>query len=449
MTATKDAIHFTVKVVDDGKSGKLTARAIYPDTPDGRKFVNTYSTGDTPVNVSLNGKKVLSFEYGLEPADITGKFTFTATGKDGAPMPEKTTAANDKTGNVDFGNISFTLDDLKDVEPNDQNERIKTFEYTITESGSVAGITNDSSAKTVKIQLKDDGKGHLTAERVSDGDVGFTFTNTYKVDPKNYSITENIKGTKVLRGKDLKDGEFTFEQVEYNDQEETVVAAGTNDKDGNITMDAVTYTKPGTYMYTVREKAGSNPGITYDRMTYEVTVYVTDNGDGTLSANVEGPEKMTFNNTYEPEDAAVSVTAMKKLDGSVLKDGQFTFQLKDEDGEVVSTVKNAADGKVVFESMTFHEAGEYKYTITEVNDKQEKVTYDAKAQNIIVKVTDDGSGMLQAAVEGAGTFHNVYNADGKGARTGDDFQIWLIAGIALLALAGAGAVFFVRRRKRN
>ena len=449
VTATKDAIHFTVKVVDDGKSGKLTARAIYPDTPDGRKFVNTYSTGDTPVNVSLNGKKVLSFEYGLEPADITGKFTFTATGKDGAPMPEKTTAANDKTGNVDFGNISFTLDDLKDVEPNDQNERIKTFEYTITESGSVAGITNDSSAKTVKIQLKDDGKGHLTAERVSDGDVGFTFTNTYKVDPKNYSITENIKGTKVLRGKDLKDGEFTFEQVEYNDQEETVVAAGTNDKDGNITMDAVTYTKPGTYMYTVREKAGSNPGITYDRMTYEVTVYVTDNGDGTLSANVEGPEKMTFNNTYEPEDAAVSVTAMKKLDGSVLKDGQFTFQLKDEDGEVVSTVKNAADGKVVFESMTFHEAGEYKYTITEVNDKQEKVTYDAKAQNIIVKVTDDGSGMLQAAVEGAGTFHNVYNADGKGARTGDDFQIWLIAGIALLALAGAGAVFFVRRRKRN
>ena len=449
VTATKDAIHFTVKVVDDGKSGKLTVKAIYPDTPDGRKFVNTYSTGDTPVKVSLNGTKVLSSADGLNPDDITGKFTFTVTGKAGAPMPEKTTATNDKTGNVDFGNITYTLDDLKNVEPNDQNERIKTFEYTIKESGTVAGITNDSSAKTVKIQLKDDGKGHLTAERVSAGDVGFTFTNTYKVDPKNYSITESIKGTKALEGKDLKDGEFTFEQVEYNDQEEKVVATGANDKDGNITMGAVTYTKPGTYTYTVREKAGSNPGITYDRMTYQVTVYVTDNGDGTLSANVEGPEKMTFNNTYEPGDAAVSVTAMKKLDGSVLKDGQFTFQLKDEDGEVVSTVKNAADGKVVFESMTFHEVGEYKYTITEVNDKQEKVTYDTKTQNITVKVTDDGSGVLQATVKGAGTFHNVYNADGKGARTGDDFQIWLIAGIALLALAGAGAVYFARRRKTN
>ncbi len=446
VSATKDTIDFTVKVVDDGKSGKLTAEVIYPDITDGNKFVNTYSTGD-PVKVSLDGNKVLSAEDGLNPSDITEKFTFTVTGKDNAPMPENTTAKNDATGNVSFGYISYTLDDLKDVEPNDDNERIKTFEYSITESGSVAGITNDSSTKTVKIQLKDDGKGHLTAERVSDGDKAFTFTNTYKVEPKKYAITEAIKGTKVLEGKDLKDGEFTFEQVEYTDQEETVVATGTNDKDGNITMGAVTYTKPGTYTYTIREKAGKNDGITYDRRTYQVTVYVSDNGDGTLSVDLEGPEKITFSNTYEPTAAEVSVTAMKELTGATLEDGQFTFEMKDDDGEVISTVKNAADGKVVFDGMTYSEVGEYKYTISEVNDKQKNVTYDTDTQEVTVVVSDDGSGQLKATVKGAGTFHNTYDENGKSINTGDNAHILLFAGVAILALAALGVLTYTRKKK--
>ena len=449
VTATKDAIHFTVKVVDDGKSGKLTAKAIYPDMGDGKKFVNTYATKS--VDISLNGTKVLKSEDGLNPGDITGKFTFTATGKDGAPMPEKKQTTNDASGSVDFGNISYTLDDLKDVEPNEQNERVKTFEYSIKESGSVAGVTNDSGTKTVKIQLKDDGKGHLTATRVSDGDSAFTFTNTYKVEPKQYSVTKAISMKKDLTGKDLKDGEFTFEQVEQKDGNENVVATGTNDKDGNISLGTVTYTKPGVYSYTVREKTGKNPGITYDQMTYQVVVYVTDNGDGTLSAEVEGPEKVIFNNTYEAKSTDVSVTAKKELKGSTLKDGQFTFQMKDEDGKVISTVKNAANGKVVFDGLTFSKAGEYKYTISEVNDKQQNITYDTDSQDITVTVSDDGSGQLKATVKGAGTFHNTYKVEKKSIakliRTGDDSQILLLAGVTVLALLGLGIVTYVRKKK--
>lgn len=449
VTATKDAIKFTVKVVDDGKSGKLDISTIYPDGSDGIKFVNTYAAKS--VNISLNGTKVLKSDDGLNPGDITGKFTFDVTGKDGAPMPEKKQTTNDASGNVDFGNINYTLDDLKDVEPNDQNERVKTFEYSVKESGSVAGVTNDSGTKTVKIQLKDDGKGHLTATRISDDDSAFTFTNTYKVEPKQYSVTKSISMKKELTGKDLKDGEFTFEQVEQKDGRETVAATGTNGKDGNVSLGAVTYTKPGDYTYTVREKAGKNPGITYDTATYQVVVHVTDAGDGTLSASVEGPEKIIFNNTYEVKSTDVSVTAQKELKGSTLKDGQFTFQMKDEDGKVISTVKNASDGKVVFEGLTFTKAGEYKYTISEVNDKQKNVTYDKDTQDITVTVSDDGSGQLKATVKGAGTFHNTYKVEkksvGKLVHTGDDSQILLLAGIAIVALLALGGVTYVRKKK--
>lgn len=447
---------FNVIVTDNG-DGTLKAETQYPKDKNKFEFVNTYSTGE-PIPMDIKGSKVLNYAEGLTPNDIAGKFTFTITAlTDGAPMPENTTATNDAAGNVDFGNIKFGLDLLKDVTPAADGSRSKTFEYKVTESGSAAGVTNDTDkTKPFQITLKDDGNGKLTATCNPAEGPKFTFTNTYSVGKLPSSITDQIKIDKQLTGRDLKKGEFTFELLEDG----KVIATGSNDASGNVTFEKITYTQPGHHTYTVREVNNDLGGVTYDDQAYTVYTQINDQGNGKLKAKhqavvqmdnefapIEG-NKITFNNKYEAKGTTASIGAVKRLTGKDLKDGQFTFQLKDENGKVIDEAKNDKAGAIAFKALEFDKAGTYKYTISEVNDKQKEIKYDTSEKAVTITVKDSGDGYLQAQVESEKQliFTNTFEAaGGSGTKTGDNMNLVLPI-MMMLTAAAIGSVLLIRRK---
>ena len=453
---TDTTFDFNVIVTDNG-DGKLKAETQYPKDKNKFEFINTYSTGD-PIPMDIKGSKVLNHAEGLTPNDITGKFTFTleAVTKD-APMPNSTTAKNDANGNVDFGNITFDLDLLKDVNPAADGSRSKTFEYKVTESGSAAGVTNDADkTKTFQIILKDDGNGQLTATCDPTEGPKFTFTNTYTVGELPSSITDQINIDKNLTGRDLKKGEFSFELLENG----KVVATGSNDASGNVTFDKITYTKPGNHTYTVREVNNDLGGVIYDDQAYTVYTQIIDQGNGKLKAEhqvvvqldnefapIENNE-ITFTNKYEAKGTTASIGAVKRLTGKDLKDGQFTFQLKDENGKVIDEAKNDKAGAISFKALEFDKAGTYKYTISEVNDKQKEIKYDTSEKTVTITVKDSGDGYLQAQVESEKQliFTNTFEAaGGSGTKTGDNMNLVLPI-MMMLTAAAIGSVLLIRRK---
>lgn len=453
---TDTTFDFNVIVTDNG-DGTLKAVTQYPQGTDKFEFINTYSTGE-PIPMDIKGSKVLNHAEGLTPNDIAGKFTFTleAVTQD-APMPDKTTVKNDAAGNVDFGNIKFDLDLLKGETPEKDGSRSKTFEYKVTESGSAAGVTNDTDkTKTFKITLKDDGNGHLTATCDPKEGPKFTFTNTYSVGELPSSITDQIKIDKQLTGRDLKKGEFTFELLEDGE----VIDTGSNDAGGNVTFDKITYTQPGQHTYTVREVNNDLGGVTYDDQAYTVYTQIIDQGNGKLKAEhqavvqmdnefapIEG-NKITFNNKYEAKGTTASIGAVKRLTGKDLKDGQFTFQLKDENGKVIDEAKNDKAGAIAFKALEFDKAGTYKYTISEVNDKQKEIKYDTSEKAVTITVKDSGDGYLQAQVESEKQliFTNTFEAaGGSGTKTGDNMNLVLPI-MMMLTAAAIGSVLLLRRK---
>ncbi len=561
VSAQTQPIVFTVMVVDNG-DGTLAATA---NTGDGLKFQNVYSTGD-PVSVDLSGKKVLKSDAGLTPASIKDKFTFTVTPDPAAPKPEHATATNDANGNVDFGSIKFTLDDLnkalgsngtRAADADDETKgassgeaatgaagqstsdqgsaagadseeqgnaaasdgteqgqgaavvtgegtggasvstaankvagaedadqasaqsdepatragvvRSHTFTYKVTESGSADGVTNDTETKTVSFKVTDDGNGKLTVERLgAASDPAFTFTNTYSVQPVDSSVTDQVTVTKNLTGRDMKAGEFEFQLLEGGN----VVATGTNDASGKVALSPITYTKPGTYNYTLCEVGGGSQkaGVQYDGSTFAVTTTVTDNGDGTLSvahkvdndANTVG-----FTNSYTPAATSVTLGASKVLNGKSLEDGEFSFTLEGEDGTQL-TAGNDANGMVVFPAIQYSETGTYQYTLSEVKGSETGVTYDEAAYAVTVAVEDDDEGSLVATVSYEGgkapVFNNTYQepegpaaaddpvsfvkaAVSGAAKTGDN--LLGIAGAIAAVAAVAAAVAVLSRRKKG
>lgn len=365
------------------------------------KFVNNYSTNDgtNTTKVTLTGTKtIVTATDGLTAPALNGddyRFTL-APVTEGAPMPAnaaETVVSNDADGNFSFGEIKFTKDDLGD-------EMSKTFEYTVTESGSKPGVANDG-AHTVKITVTDDGKGNLTAK--PEGDLNFV--NKYSPAAVNFSVTSNVKVTKQLEGRNLKEGEFTFELVEGN----KVVATATNAADDTVVFGTQNYTKPGTHVYTIREAQGNAAGVSYDPNTYTVTVNVEDHGEGKLVASTEGASKIVFNNTYTAAPAKVDLTATKVLNGADLSDGQFTFELLNN-GDVMDRATNDAKGNVAFRELTLKQAGTYTFTMREVAGDVEGMTYDNAEYTVKVSVKDD-NGQLVATVEGNNpTFTNSYTA---------------------------------------
>ena len=435
VSATTWYFGFKVIVVDNG-DGTLTATVDYGGVEP--LFENVY--GADAVDAALAGTKKLQAAEGLTPADITGKFTFTVTADEaGAPMPERATAANDEVGNVDFGKIHFTLEDLNRAlgvttdasddassdaeanageaevdadaaetdESNDVSDpaaptapRSHTFTYTVAESGSALGVTNDANAtRKVSYTVTDDGAGHLSVKREGDDGADFTFTNTYGVTPTDSSVTDQVKTVKRLTGRDLAADEFTFELLEDG----VVVASGTNDANGNVTLSSIRYEAPGAHTYTLREACpnalGLYKGVAYDGTTYTVVTTVSDNGDGTLTAThkLEGTtESAGFTNKYHAMPTQVSIGAIKVLEGRELKKDEFSFKLVGEDIE--STVTNDADGKINFDKFEYDEPGTYVYTISEVKGDEAGMTYDKSVFTATVNVVDDGEGNLKASV---------------------------------------------------
>lgn len=520
VTATASSFDITVKVADDGKGG-LDVSVVYPEGSDSTlSFVNGYGTNEATVD--LAGTKTLALGQaglGLTQADIAGKYTFKIAPLDGAPAPVDASgktvaeATNDAAGNVELGRVTLKQpSDLDDVEIDGDGLRTKTFAYRVSESGSVDGVVNDAAATrtfTVKV-VEDTDAGTLAAEVLPaegtpEGKGAFEFTNTYGVGPTPSSVTDQIKVNKKLKGRDLFEGEFEFQLIEINaDGSESVAATGKNAADGTVALNPVTYTAPGTHSYELREVTGTAGGVTYDKATRRVRTTVTDAGNGTLTVkhelvdaegNPTGDDSVTFTNGYEAAPVTLKLGAAKVLKGAELKAGQFGFELKGRDGKVMSTARNAADGSVTFDALTFKQAGTYTFTVSEVDDGQAHVTYDRAVHKIVVTVSDevaDGTktGYLSAKVSYEGdanlppVFTNSYAEDpgtpgtpenpgtpgggsgggsdsGSGGGSGSDGSkggmpdtgdrslpveaLAAMAGIGALAVAG-GAALYRRRR---
>ena len=248
--------------------------------------------------------------------------------------------------------------------------------------------------------MTDDGAGHLTVARGPAEGPAFTFTNSYGVTPVTSSVTDQITATKVLEGRDLASGEFTFELIEGG----TVVAEGTNAEDGSIALSPITYDRPGTHTYTLRERgAGTHDrGVTFSGVSYTVVTTVVDNGDGTLSVahTLEDAQTATFTNVYRAASASVKIAAIKTLAGRDLKDGEFTFTLTGEGdaADMSRTAKNDARGNVSFDELTFEVPGTYTFTIAEAKGTEEGMTYDEGTYTVTVNVADNGEGQLEASL---------------------------------------------------
>lgn len=534
ITANASTFGVTVNIADAG-NGTLTCSVEYP--AGGLAFKNEYQAAEATIGLAATKTLVVPDKL-TGPGNIAGKFTFTVTGEDGAPMPENPTATNDASGTVNFGNITFTLentfggavttadeepgaavdeadalaaqvkateqgaaaegnvlldtpvvsendasDDGKkddgqsdaatpvattepDAEPEGQAEpeapladtpvvkevpaesvepeasvarwvyrrgnalrrasaeldaeadadaptdkptgpRSRVFHYVVTESGGLDGVTNDPNAsRDVYIKVTDDGAGHLSAEIVQPVDL--VFKNSYSAS----ATSATISARKVLEGRGLAAGEFEFVLL---DAEGKTVRMAKNAADGSVTFDAIEYSAPGAYTYTIAEVGGNAGGVAYDGSRHEVKVTVTDNRAGALSADVEYVDAPTFVNTYKAQPVDVGIVAKKVLKGTNLTKGQFTFALKGtvNDEPVELTAANDADGNVVFPHLEFESAGTYAFTVSEVAGDEARVTYDKRVFTVTVEVTDDGSGKLSATVandapEGAMVFVNTY-----------------------------------------
>ena len=421
-----DAVYTILLTIADNGKGQLVATHELKDAKDVKsiEFKNAYTTNAT--EASLAGIKNLQVDDALTPADITGKFTFTVTGEEGAPMPASTSVHNDVDGKVDFGKITFTLDDLNKAVGEKPEKREHTFTYTVTESGEVAGVTNDAKlSREVFFTVTDDGKGNLIVSRKPDGDVAFTFTNTYNVTPVETSVTDQITANKVLTGRELAAGEFSFELVEGDE----VVATGINDAEGNITMSAVKYTEAGEHTYTLREVNGGtiSKGITYGDAKYTIETTITDKGDGTLKAEhvLKDATAATFKNTYSvtPLDAELDFDLSKVISGREWTDGdEFSFTITAPDGAplpdpatVTVSKHDAKDGiaAIKFGKIRYAAAGTYKYEIRENAGSTVGLTYDAHVATAEVTVTENGDGSLTANVtkKENGRFTNTYRTE--------------------------------------
>ena len=344
---------------------------------DNKVFVNSYSA--KPTTATIEAIKVLKGRA-LE-AD---KYEFEL--KEGDKVVA--TAKNKADGSVVFPAIEYTA--------------AGPHTYTITEkAGNEPGVTYDTASHTVTVDVADNGRGQLEATVPADKPV---FTNTYAAKPGK----KVIEAKKVLNGKELEADKYEFELKE-NDK---VVATAKNTADGSISFPEIEYTKAGTYTYTMSEKAGNEAGVTYDKTSHTVTVDVADNGQGQLVATITS-EQPVFTNTYtKPAPAADTITieATKTLVGKELEAGKYEFELKEGD-KVIGTATNAADGKVVFPSITYTEAGKHTYTVAEKAGNEENVTYDTTVHTVTVEVADNGQGKLVSTITGnKPAFVNKYTA---------------------------------------
>ena len=570
---TNNVAEFAVTVTDvDAQgvhTGKLVATAQLTTTPNTREFTNVAGFEYDDNQIPVNAFKRFVNNSAVEMPDMTGLFTFELTAAEAnAPMPTATTVHNGADGSVDFGVITFdarlfdnspiaingapaaaksaasesnaagkavasdvpAADDAAAPEagaaapdagdaakgegsapadagaapaadaaavpaanaaakpasdgPTTDNPSVDAntlvFHYTITEkAGGHADVTNDPNPVfSFEVTVTRDDAGNVTASVTSisnyvKGEPLHVFTNTYAyapppptpVDPDPDPIVAAPVAKKILEGRALVAGEFTFELVENG----KVVSTGTNDANGNVTFSGITYAAAGTHVYTMREVgAGTTAaGVTYDTTTYQVTAKVVESG-GKLRATfaIDGADGAVFKNAYKAKGTTVIIGATKTLEGRTLAAGEFTFKLTGADGRTYEA-KNAADGRIEFPAIDFDKVGTYDFTLVEMNDGQTGITYDDRSYKVTVVVTDDGKGNLVANVTWPNgtppTFKNTYTkpvpavtpgTPGKPpvrfAKTGDEtMPIACVATLAILAAGAVGAAAFGALRKRE
>lgn len=499
ITMSSGVFQITVTVTDDNQ-GNISAAVSYTGGATGITFVNTYGYGQS-TQVTLSGNKTVTAEDGLTPPTLNGgEYQFTIEGSEGAPMPATTTVSNNGSS-IAFDPITYTMENVfgnatvnMDTEetsdevvegetPEEEIEvqtagRTKQFVYTITETGgSLPGVTNDTTSKVVTVTVTDNGDGTILTDVIEDANAvegnDFTFVNTYSIDkpidttPTDGSVT--IK--KELEGQTLDADEFTFQM---KDLDGNVVSEAKNDAEGNVAFGTIHFDKPETYKYTITELNGGLNGFTYDESIYYATVKVTDNGDGSLSADwtiennaQEAIDSITFKNKYEAYPTVIQIGASKILNGKDLTDGEFTFQLVDENGDVVSEVKNNGIGSIQFDKIKYEKEGTYNYTLKEVNDNQNGITYDDTVYNVQVTVKDDQQGHLTVGTDGVVVtndegevvheivFTNEYKEDPKGedtsektdgSNTSTQTYAGLFTSLAVDAAALAGIATLLKKR---
>lgn len=443
----------TVHVKDTG-DGQLTAEVTMTKDGNGTDaitFENHYDPAKTSIIIS--GTKTLEGKT-LED----GMFTFQLTPIDGAPMPQSGNTARNTGGTFAFGAIDYT--------------QTGVYHYQVSEvNGGEAEYAYDTTVYDVTVTVTDE-NGQLKA--TAEGAENIAFVNRYTPTPVTLTGETALRAHKTLTGRELNEGEFVFQ---LKDADGHVVGEAANSADGSVVFADLTFDQAGQYTYTISEKINGVGGITYDQTVYTVQIHVTDEG-GYLAADVQyyddqgaGAEVPEFENTYSPASTAVSFGASKTLTGRDLKDGEFTFVLKDGGGQTVAEAKNSADGTVRFDELTFDQTGTYTYTVSEVKGQDANITYDETVYTAVVEVTDGLEGSLVAQVTDADgnalhmTFNNKYNEpaketpggtsgdepEGPGAvRTGDTAPILPAAGAMAAALAVILAMTgtIVRRRRR-
>ena len=447
---------FSVKVTVDPSTNQLSVES---DGAEKLDFTNRYEAKDAVINVS--GLKTMSGDRPLK----AGEFTFVLKGEDNAPMPKNTEVKNGEGGAVNFGDITFTKDDLGDSSE-------KTFTYTVSETGNQPGVINDGQ-KTFKVTVKDDGKGLLEAKADPEGTL-FTFANRYEPTPGESSVTDDISVTKKLIGRDLAEGEFTFQ---LKDETGRVVAMAKNKADGSVTFPKLKFTEAGTYTYTVSEVRGDQEHMTYDGAEYKVTATVTDAFDGkpmSISWSCGVGEKITFNNTYIkpiPTPCYLDPPLHKVVKGNPAKDGKFTFVLKGksttaEAGSLpmpkgssgqTKTITVRGAGSYEFGVIRFTEPGTYVYTMTEKDNRAAGYTYDTSEYTLTCTVTESRGNRLHVKSEvtkdgnrtGKAKFTNRYKKPEQkknGPDTGDRSDLTLMILLGATSAAALGALWAYRRK---
>ena len=363
----------TVKVTKDGD--KLKSEVVYPDgNTFNNKFTPNAANATIELDKALSGRDLVDGEFSFELYEGSNKLQTTTN----------------KNGKISFDSISY--------------KEVGEHTYTVKEvKGNDSTITYDSSEKQVTVKVTKDGDNLKTEVVYPESK---TFSNTFT--PKETSAT--IELDKQLTGRDLVDGEFSFELYEGSNKLQT-----TTNKNGKITFPSIKFEKEGTYNYTVKEVKGDNNTITYDESEKQVTVKVTKDGNE-LKSEVVYPESKTFNNTFTPNAANATIELDKALSGRDLVNGEFKFVLKDDQGNQVGSEATNQNGKITFPSIKFEKEGTYNYTVKEVKGENNTINYDESEKHVTINVTKDGNNLKAEVVYPDGkTFNNTFTPNATNA----------------------------------
>ncbi|MBQ3058057.1 MAG: VWA domain-containing protein [Clostridia bacterium] len=446
----------TIKIVDnlDGTISAVVDLGTTTSDTTNFSFTNVYNPD--AVEVTLSGKKQ------LEGRGLTAnEFTFELF-EDGNTTAIDT-ATNDANGIFTFGKLTF--------------DQIGTYKYTVKEQkGNLGGITYDTRMYTVKVVVTDDAdndgaldyKVYINDNETQENAIQskLLFVNVYAAD----EATVVFKATKKLAGRDIIDGEFKFDLYKANDDfslgaiiDDDMVIAKVDAKTGIVSFTIQTFGTAGTYKFVILEDETNEKGITVDTHRYQITVIVTDDGNGNLVAEVKvdgatingGMENaVVFNNSYTVDPTDIFIEAEKHLNGAELKGNDFTFVLYDKDGNLIEKVQNDKGGKVVFSKLNITVAGTYVYTIKELNENAKGITYDETEYTVTVNVKDGGEGLFEVDIvysdaEGEGekaVFENTFTPQIPQTSDSTNAVIWFMLMVISGGLALALAIF---RKKQN